>query len=56
MRWQAKMDVKGAVADWETLLKADPSYPERPKVEQLITQAKQHTNITPGEKTPKPAM
>ena len=56
VRWQGKMDVKGAVADWETLLKADPSYPERPKVEQLIAQAKQHTNIKPGEKTSKPAM
>ena len=56
VRWQGKMDVKGAVADWETLLKADPSYPERPKVEQLIAQAKQHANIKPGEKTSKPAM
>jgi cytochrome c-type biogenesis protein CcmH/NrfG len=56
VRWQGKMDVKGAVADWETLLKADPNYPERPKVEQLIAQAKQHLNVKPGEKTSKPAM
>ena len=56
VRWQGKKDIKGAIADWETLLKADPSYPERPKVEQMIAQAKQHTNIKPGEKTSKPAM
>ncbi len=56
VRWQGKMDIQGAVADWEQLLKTDPGYPERPKVEQLIAQAKQHSNIKPGEKTSKPAM
>jgi len=56
VRWQAKMDIKGAVADWEALLKADPNYPQRPAVEQLIAQAKQHSTIKPGEKTSKPAM
>ena len=56
VRWQGKMDVKGAVADWEALLRADPNYPQRPAVEQLIAQAKQHANIKPGEKTSKPAM
>ena len=56
VRWQGKMDIKGAVADWEALLKADPNYPERPKVEQMIAQAKQHENIKPGEKSSKPAM
>jgi cytochrome c-type biogenesis protein CcmH/NrfG len=56
VRWQGKMDIKGAVADWEALLKADPQYPQRSAVEQLIAQAKQHANIKPGEKTSKPAM
>ncbi|MFZ3211164.1 MAG: tetratricopeptide repeat protein [Terriglobales bacterium] len=56
VRWKGKMDIKGAVADWETLLKADPNYSQRPAVEQLIAQAKQHANIKPGEKTSKPAM
>jgi cytochrome c-type biogenesis protein CcmH/NrfG len=54
VKWQGKIDVKGAVADWETLLKVDPNYPQRPKVEQLILQAKKHSNIKPGEKTSKP--
>ena len=56
VRWQGKMDIKGAVADWEALLKADPQSPQRPAVEQLIAQAKQHANIKPGEKASKPAM
>ena len=56
VRWQGKMDVKGAVADWESLLKTDPIFAQRSNVEQLIAQAKKHSNIKPGEKTPKPAM
>jgi len=56
VRWQGKMDIQGAVADWENLLKADPNYPERPKVEQMIAEAKKHTSIKPGERTSKPAM
>jgi len=56
VKWQGKMDVKGAVADWEALLKADPNYRERPKVEQMLAQAKKHLNIKPGEKTSQPAM
>ncbi len=56
VKWQGKMDIKGAVADWEALLKADPNYPERPKVEQMLAEAKKHLNIKPGEKTNRPAM
>jgi len=56
VRWQGKMDIKGAVSDWEALLKADPNYPQRPAVEQLIAQAKQHSNVKPGEKPSRPAM
>ena len=56
VKWQGKMDVKGAVADWEALLKADPNYRERPQVEQMLAQAKKHLNIKPGEKTSQPAM
>ena len=35
-----KNDAKGAVAAWETLLKIAPSYPERAKVESMITDAR----------------
>lgn len=54
VKWQGKMDVNGAVAEWQRLLKDVPDYPERAKVEQLIAQAKQHSNIKPGTKTEKP--
>jgi len=37
-------------------IKADPNYPERPKVEQMLAQAKKHLNIKPSEKTLQPAM
>ena len=56
VRWQGKLDVKGAVVDWESLLKADPNFAQRSDVERLIAQAKKHSNIKAGEKTSKPAM
>ena len=55
VKWQGKMDVPGAVAVWENLLKTVPDYPERDKVQQYIAEAKKHSNITPGTKTDKPA-
>ncbi len=55
-KWQGKMDVKGAVEDWELLLKVNPTYEEADKVRMYITQAKKHANIKPGQKTEKPAM
>jgi cytochrome c-type biogenesis protein CcmH/NrfG len=56
VKWQAKMDVKGAVADWELLLKEDPNYEQADKVRMYIAQAKKHADIKPGQKTDKPAM
>jgi tetratricopeptide (TPR) repeat protein len=38
---QGKNDPKGAIASWEQLLKVNPNYPDRAKVEGLIAQAKQ---------------
>jgi len=42
VRWQGKADAKGAVAAWEKLLKTNPDYPEKQKVEQYIAKAKEH--------------
>jgi cytochrome c-type biogenesis protein CcmH/NrfG len=56
VKWQGKMDVKGAVADWELLLKENPTYDQADKVRMYIAQAKKHADIKPGEKTDKPAM
>jgi tetratricopeptide (TPR) repeat protein len=55
-KWQGKMDVKGAITDWELLLKVNPNYEQADKVKMYITQAKKHANIKPGQKTEKPAM
>jgi tetratricopeptide (TPR) repeat protein len=55
-KWQGKMDVKGAVADWERLLKENPNYDQADKVRMYIAQAKKHSDIKPGQKTDKPAM
>jgi len=56
VKWQAKMDVNGAVADWEMLLKQDPNYEQADKVRMYMAQAKKHANIKPGQKSDKPAM
>jgi len=56
VKWQGKMDVNGAVADWEFLLKQDPNYAQADQVKMFITQAKKHANMKPGQKTDKPAM
>jgi cytochrome c-type biogenesis protein CcmH/NrfG len=55
-KWQGKMDVKGAVADWEKLLKENPNYDQADKVKMYIAQAKKHADIKPGQKTTKPTM
>jgi cytochrome c-type biogenesis protein CcmH/NrfG len=56
VKWQGKMDVNGAVADWETLLKQNPNYEQADKVRMYMAQAKKHANIKPGQKSDKPAM
>jgi cytochrome c-type biogenesis protein CcmH/NrfG len=55
VKWQAKMDVKSAVADWEQLLKEQPNYPQADQVKMYIAQAQKHANMKPGQKTDKPA-
>jgi tetratricopeptide (TPR) repeat protein len=56
VKWQGKMDIKGAMADWELLLKEDPNYEQADKVREYIAQAKKHANMKPGQTTDKPAM
>jgi len=40
VKWQGKKDGKGAIQTWERLLASNPSYPDRPKVQQLLDQVK----------------
>ncbi|HEY3928830.1 MAG TPA: tetratricopeptide repeat protein [Candidatus Koribacter sp.] len=39
--FQGKKDSKGAIASWQELLRVNPNYPDRAKVEQMIQEAKQ---------------
>jgi cytochrome c-type biogenesis protein CcmH/NrfG len=43
VRWQGKMDPKGAVQAWEELLARNPNYPQRQQIEEYISRAKQHS-------------
>lgn len=56
VKFQAKMDVAGAVAAWEQLLRQSPNTPRRADIERMIANAKQHANVKPGQKSSKPAM
>ncbi len=40
IRWKGKNDAKGAIAAWETLLKAHPDLDRRATVEKMIAEAK----------------
>lgn len=48
VKWQGKMDVQGAVAAWQKLLATNPNYEGKEKVQQLIAQARKHTDVKPG--------
>jgi len=48
VKWQDKMDLKGAIAAWQHLLDTNPDYPQRDKVQQLIAQADKHLTLKPG--------
>jgi cytochrome c-type biogenesis protein CcmH/NrfG len=47
VKWQGKSDSNGAVAAWEKLLQTNPDYPEKQKVLDFISRAKQHGTM-PG--------
>jgi cytochrome c-type biogenesis protein CcmH/NrfG len=42
VRWQGKLDPKGAVQAWEELLRRNPDYPQKQEVQEYIDRAKQH--------------
>ncbi|MFY9647243.1 MAG: tetratricopeptide repeat protein [Terriglobales bacterium] len=48
VKWQGKMDINGAVADWEKLLATNPNYEGKDKVEQMIAEVKKHVGVKPG--------
>lgn len=50
VKWRGKMDIKGAVADWEKLLATNPNYEGKDKVEQMIAEARKHSDVKSGAK------
>jgi tetratricopeptide (TPR) repeat protein len=44
VRWEGKLDPKGAVQAWEQLLKLNPNYPQKQEVQEYINRARQHAN------------
>lgn len=47
VRWKGKADSSGALEDWEKLLKANPNYEGRDKVEQMMAEARQQATAKP---------
>ncbi len=41
VKWQGKHDGPGAIAAWQKLLETNPNYENKPKVQELIAQARQ---------------
>jgi len=48
VKWQDKMDMNGAIADWKRLLETNPDFPQRDRVQQMIAQVQQHQALKPG--------
>ena len=49
VKWQDKMDMNGALADWKRLLETNPDFPQRDRVQQMIAQVQQHQALKPGD-------
>jgi cytochrome c-type biogenesis protein CcmH/NrfG len=50
VKWQAKHDSAGAIADWKKLLAANPNYEGRDKVQQMLDQVQKQTSGISGGK------
>jgi cytochrome c-type biogenesis protein CcmH/NrfG len=45
VKWHVQGNPKGAIAAWQKLLKTNPNHPRRAHVEELLVQAKRHSEI-----------
>jgi tetratricopeptide (TPR) repeat protein len=43
VKWQARHDAAGAIADWKKLLAANPKYESKDKVEQMLAEVQKQT-------------
>lgn len=53
IKWKGKDDAAGAIAAWQTLLKLNPDFPQKDKIEQLIAEAKQSPGAASASLQPK---
>lgn len=53
IKWKGKDDTAGAIAAWQTLLKLNPDFPQKDKIEQLIAEAKQPANASSASLQPR---
>jgi Tfp pilus assembly protein PilF len=53
IKWKGKDDAAGAIIAWQTLLKLNPGFPQKDKVEQLIEEARQSQAPTSALLQPK---
>jgi cytochrome c-type biogenesis protein CcmH/NrfG len=51
VKWKAKKDAAGALADWEELLANNPAYNQKDEVEQMIAEVKKQQAAASGTKT-----
>ena len=53
IKWKGKDDTAAAIAAWQTLLKLNPDFPRKDKIEQLIAEAKQSSGAASTSLQPK---
>ncbi len=49
VRWKAKHDAAGAVADWQKLLATSPNWEGKDKVQQMLTEVQSQAGARPGK-------
>jgi len=50
VKWRAKKDAAGALADWERLLATDPAYDQKDKVRQMIAEVEKQQALAAASK------
>ena len=52
VRWRAKKDAPGALADWRRLLASDPAYDQKAQVQQMIAEVEKQQGLASAPKAP----
>jgi cytochrome c-type biogenesis protein CcmH/NrfG len=51
VKWEAKHDAAGAMADWKNLLDANPNYEQKDKVRQKLSEVEKQITVKPSTKS-----